>query len=456
MQRPHLGIANFLAIVAVVFVLTSNLFAADGTWNKGNDGTTGNYVWQDASNWTGVIPGASDKAIFPRHSWGKPIAIDMKGSGYNIGQIQGNYNGDYLAFYDSDFLTPNANPLGSNSSAITNFSHSYGSLVEAANASPTLTLGSLNVSKQNVHTYFMPVTVGTIYTNGTQFNMYGDVTITGNATLTERSGFDDHLHFYGNVAAPAYTVGGGENGTDLIATVHGNATIGSLTSIQGAARFNNLHVDNQVVLGNRNSLAASVEISGRYSGTATYAADSSLTSNTITLQAGSTLAPGNSVGVLGSTALTVNMAAGSNYEWEIADPAAMPGTGWDLSLANTFNIDGPLNFQIAPDGLTENISTSDQFAVLGANNFDLADINLSSDVNFSVLGDDSAWDLSGASLSLITDFADLDGLAGNEDALVLSGISAQFGGTGVPEPMSLALWSLMGVGLFTFARRRKR
>lgn len=446
-------------ILGIVLLMIHTAYAVDSTWDKGNDGTNGNYIWTDANNWIGGVPGITDRAVFVRKSWGKPIAIDMKGSSYQVDQIMGSYNGDYIAFYDSDFLTPNSNPLGSNSAGITNFSYSstYSSFNEVANASPMLRLNTLSLNKQSIHTYYLPITVGTLNTNGTEFNMYGDVTITGSANLTERSGQNDHLTFYGNVSAPLFTVGGGENGTDLIATVHGNATIGTLTSIQGAARFNNLKVDNKVILGNRNSLPASVEISGRYSGVATYEADSTLTTNAINLQAGSTLAPGNSVGTLGSTALTVNM-SGANYEWEIADPASTPGAGWDLSLAGTFNIDGPMNFQIAPLGLTENISASKEFAILGAlpSGFDLTDINLASDVNFSILGDPTGWDLSGASLALITDYADLDGIAGNEDALVLSGIIARFGGSGVPEPMSLAVWSLLGVGLFFFGRRRRK
>jgi uncharacterized protein (TIGR03382 family) len=454
MRRPILALLCSIAVAAAFAPLGGDdAYGASGTWNKG----TGNWIWQDAGNWSASPPpGVGDTATFGRIDWARPIAIDMKGSSYNFQQIAGNYNGSVEVFYDSDFLTPNADPLGTNSnvSTLENFTivGPHGSLVEAANASPTLTVEDLRFNKEHRPVFYMPVVIADELwpTEHQAMYFYGDVTA-GRITEARNNGWGTSVNFKSDLTVGSIAIPDRTDAAQEVVNVDGVATVGSLNGIGGTANFNDLALSTEL----RQNNDSVVNIGGRYSGTATYAKDGGAPS--INLLSGSTLAPGTSIGTLGGTALSVNVAGGSSYEWEVgASPASStPGAGWDLSLADVFDVDGPLSFQIVEFGLTESISPSDEFAVLGANAFDLAGIDLSTQVSFGVVPDQATWDISGAQLSFVANFADLDGIAGNEDALVLSGISARFATTVIPEPSAAAIWALGLLALAWYGRRRR-
>ncbi|NQT41544.1 MAG: PEP-CTERM sorting domain-containing protein [Planctomycetes bacterium] len=431
-------------------MLGNDASGADGTWNKG----TGNWVWQDAANWSASPPpGVGDTAQFNRIDWARPVAIDMKGSSYNFLKIQGNYNGSVEIFYDSDFLTPNANPLGTNSSVSTleNFSYAgYGSLVEAANASPTLTVEDLSMNKEHLPVFYMPLVItdelwptehGSMY-------FYGDVTA-GRITETRNDGWGTRVNFKSDLTVDSlFNPHRGDASVQII-NVDGSAIVDTYTGEGATANFNDLHITTELSQANESI----INIAGRYSGTATYVRNADVAGETRTpsfnLLGTATLAPGDSIGTLGSLALTVNTDGGT-YEWEVgASPSSStPGVGWDLAMADTFDLNGTPTIQIVESDLTESISTTDQFVVMAANNIDIGGLT---GIAYSLVPDQATWDISGAQLDLVPGNPNFSGL----DTLVLTGISAQFG-SDVPEPSTFALAALGLLGLAWYGRRRKR
>jgi hypothetical protein len=463
MNRNHI----FRLFSLIALLLCSVLAGADAAqtnWQaaSGNDGTfppeTGKYVWTDGTNWTAGVPGSNDTAFMnrdPTSASNRPILIDLAGatnldgaSGRILGQNNG---GEWWTFYNSAVLTP----LAGTPTSIKHFAGPTddASLVAAANSSPAFVVTTIDWQKEANPTFYVPVIVDTLKSpERTGSRYYGDVT----AELIDfprNKGWLSVNTFYADVTADRWNMDHRNDGNEENATIHGQTTVGIINQEGALFNFNDVHVIDEF----RQANDAVTNISGRYSGTAEYFRDVNTDGfvgpdPTINLLAGSTLAPGDSIGTLGSTTLDVN-ATDSGYEWEVgASPSsASAGAGWDLALADNVTLDGTFDFQIVEAGLSESISASDEFAVVGANSIDISGVT---GVVFSVIADQLTWDISGAQLAMIQNYAELDGNSANgfEDALVLSGISAQ--SAVVPEPSTLLLAALGLLGMAGFRRRR--
>ena len=149
----------------------------------------------------------------------------------------------------------------------------------------------------------------------------------------------------------------------------------------------------------------------------------------ITAQAGSTVAPGNSVGTLAAVAGNVSFAAGTIYEWELGaadanDLIDVTGNvtltnGWELKLEDAGG---------TPDaGKEYDLFTYSGTATLGTNTIDDSGVG---------------WDTTGASI--------VDDLAGR---IYITGIGPAPGSPAIPEPASAVLLICGAAGLLLRRRR---
>jgi len=105
-------------------------------------------------------------------------------------------------------------------------------------------------------------------------------------------------------------------------------------------------------------------------------------SGKIVVDSTGTVAPGNTVGTLSGTNL--ELADGAAYEWEIADPDANAGIGWDVIWGSHIDFDAndaddanaeedisSLTFRIVDAGLARDITADEQFVVAAGGGFDV-------------------------------------------------------------------------------------
>lgn len=218
-------------IPSLVLLLIAALPAANGSgatteWDKG----VGIWQWNNAANWTAGVPGVGDTANFRRINWAQPIGIDTNGATLNLGggKLTGNYNGSVEVLYDSAFLTPNSDPLGSP----TNFSFGgYGSLEAAAAASPMITVSEINFSKQHQLHVYHPVTVDNLNDNGSNYTFYGPVIASTKVNLVGRDDTSDVVEFRNPVNTPDMEI---QKGTVI---VNDTTTIGTLSLTHSRATF---------------------------------------------------------------------------------------------------------------------------------------------------------------------------------------------------------------------------
>ena len=155
-----------------------------------------------------------------------------------------------------------------------------------------------------------------------------------------------------------------------------------------------------------------------------------------TLTVTEAVAPGASIDTITGSNLAI--ATGGTYELEIADPDSIPGTGWDLIDVDDLTFDGAWNLDIIDFGLTRDIDPSEQFviAMMDTTDFDPANASITTPLDWFV-GPNPLF---------------LD----NDGNLVLTNVSniAQTGAA-VPEPASIAIWSILGICLAGYGYRRR-
>ncbi len=172
-----------------------------------------------------------------------------------------------------------------------------------------------------------------------------------------------------------------------------------------------------------------VIVSGTLGGAGAWGGDGTLTVT-------GTVAPGASIDTITGSNLAI--ANGGTYELEIADPDSVPGTGWDLIDVDDLTFDNAWILDIVDFGLTRDIDPSEQFviAMMDTTDFDPANASITTPLDWFV-GPNPLF---------------LD----NDGNLVLTNVSniAQ-AGAAVPEPASIAMWSILGICLAGYGYRRR-
>ena len=156
---------SILIAVAVLGFAAPTGNAATTKWKKGLDpAPNAIWDWTDAANWSANVPVDGDTISFDDgdilpNPGNTPVGIDTKGATLNLpaANFLRAYGGRLLAYFDSDYLTPNANPLASQSDFTPVLPAT--TLQEAAAASPTLTIDTLNFHETHREHFFMPVVV---------------------------------------------------------------------------------------------------------------------------------------------------------------------------------------------------------------------------------------------------------------------------------------------------------
>ena len=170
--------------------------------------TTGNFLWTDVNQWRTVAapaphaaPVNGDTINLGTYSL-QNCGIDVAGANLNLptGILTKPSTGlRELIFYDSATLTPNHNPLSSQ----TDFTPVAPSttLVQAANASPqVLTLSQVTAPKGGRVYFYIPISVSgnMIFTEIGREHYYGNVSA-GGVLATDNFGWDTDVYFHGGI-----------------------------------------------------------------------------------------------------------------------------------------------------------------------------------------------------------------------------------------------------------------
>ena len=205
-----------------------------------------------------------------------------------------------------------------------------------------------------------PVNFDTVTTTGTLRLSGSDLDDLNPVTITANSG--GNLQIDSNLDLADTTVIANAGLTKV--TIGGNGS----TVILG-----NLKMNTQVAFGSNNS-TGNLDIVGTLSGTGAFVTGN----NKATVTSTGTVAPGDGVGELNKGGRIIRMADGAAYDWEIADPDATAGTGWDILWGSDLDFDvdddeaGDLTINVIDAGLTRDIVATESFAIMAVTgNFDI-------------------------------------------------------------------------------------
>jgi autotransporter-associated beta strand protein len=167
----------------------------------------------------------------------------------------------------------------------------------------------------------------------------------------------------------------------------------------------------------------------------------------VTLTTGSFLKPGNSPGLL--TAASSSWAAGSTYNWEIDNATGVAGTNWDL-----FSVTGALDMSALSSGSKMNLVLE---------SLSLANYSTSTPFSWTIAQAGSFTGTGFADGTNVTDLFNINATAFNSGNLPTNGFKVEVGTSGslrtlnlmaIPEPSSHSML-LIGVGLTAVLFRRR-
>ena len=152
-----------LVVLVGMFALAAPANAAETKWISGLDpAPNAIWLWNDANNWNATVPADGDTISFDDaditpNPGSTPVGIDMKGADANLpaANFKKTYGARKLAYFNSDFLTPNNNPLTSQFDFTPVLPAT--TIQEAASASPALIIDTLNFHTDHQEHFLIPV-----------------------------------------------------------------------------------------------------------------------------------------------------------------------------------------------------------------------------------------------------------------------------------------------------------
>jgi len=249
------AVAAAAAGLAVFAAAPAN--AVETKWIAGLDpAPNAIWMWNDVANWNATVPVDGDTISFAQsdiqpNPGDTPVGIDTKGADLNLpnANFKQTYHARDLAYFNSDFLTPNANPLASQ----TDFTPvgPATTLQEAAAASPALTIDTLNFHAHHREHLLIPVKVKTL-------NVGMGQPTAGGSPFGSRG--NEGVNLWGPLSAPAgealnVDVGNSRHWWYANLHLHNAATMDSL-SVTGAANvfFNGTATVASLTLGSAGTL----------------------------------------------------------------------------------------------------------------------------------------------------------------------------------------------------------
>jgi hypothetical protein len=405
--------------MAVAVFTMAGLFAATAQAEVWNGGGGANDAWSNTANWDlGDIPGPTDNWQFVRPG---TYTVDLEGANVTFNNISMNQNTNTHVNFD----------------------------IYSSSGAPTMFFDTLFLKKvtPTFNVALDGVAIHTDRKNGnTTFNKH--VTLSG---LAEGPGeqlhwiFNDGAALNGGLDVKWFNIFIGDNAPHVdfhnqAATVGGpGVTVGDhgrVTIFNDGASLatNNLTftppvnaVNGDGYLDNQSNIP--VTVSDTLSGFGTP------WKGAIELLGTGTVAPGASVGILAGDASNSSLIfdAGASYDWEIADAdGTTPGTDWDLLSATDISFAGNWTLNILDSGMVGTVDPDEPFVIAQSSN-GFTGFNVG---NVTVVGG-PGWENAAVSID------------GNDLVLAVGSALA------VPEPSSLAIWTLGLLGLAWRARRRR-
>src|SRR5207249_4659812 len=264
-ERHDVGVRFYVTAAGSLSGSQAQMTFTDGdiTWN-GNVSTD----WSDAGNWTGGVPGASDKAIIPA---GRPLYPILTGNKKSVGSLQIDSGASVTVSSDLD-ISSNSSPP--DSVVISGTLDWTGGAMTLSGSNDSLTMNSGGVFKVSSGTYGLPAfaTISSLDANSTV--EYGG----SNQTITTTT--------YGHLRTSGTGTKTWSGGTS--ATITGNLDVGGASTLTLGG---NITVNGNLSIGAGATLGASsgtgfywnIALKGNWTNNGTYNPGGSASSATVTL-----------------------------------------------------------------------------------------------------------------------------------------------------------------------------